>query len=490
MNEAILYTPLLPEILAGTGGLLIVLLIPFLRSRKSLGQILFPVLTLLFLVSAMLVLFTLSWNLPQALMKDQVFSGDSFSGSFRFILLLISILVTLTAGPFLEREEIHHGEFYALILFSYLGSALLVGSQELLTVFLGLEIISIGGYILIGLKRRDLRANEAAWKYFLLGSVSSAFFLYGVAMIFGASGSTRYREIFRLMESSSGPAPTLILNCGLALFLVGLAFKLALVPFHSWVADVYEGAPSLITGFLATGPKVAALAALMRFMNFHFPRLPFHWGHFAVWMAIAGMTLGNVAAISQQNMKRMLAYSSIAHTGYMVMALFIDNESADSALFIYLLAYALMNLGAFLVLALISGKGDFGVSLHDLTGLAERHPLPAAALSLFLLSLIGIPLTGGFTAKFYLFGSAVKNGLTGLVIIAVLNSAVSAYYYLRPVVYMYMKPCPEDLQGREPQSIPLGYMAALGVIAMGLVWLGVAPSFWLEFAEKVTLALK
>ena len=490
MNEIVLYTPLLPEILAGAGGLLIVVLVPFLRARKSWGRILFPALTLLFLISATLVLFTLSWNLPQGLMKDQVFSGDSFSGSFRFILLLISILVTLTAGSFLEREEIHHGEFYALILFTYLGAALMVGGQELLTVFLGLEIVSIGGYILIGLKRRDLRANEAAWKYFLLGSVSSAFFLYGVAMIFGASGSTRYREIFRLMESPSGHAPTLILNCGLALFLVGMAFKLAMVPFHSWAPDVYEGAPSLITGFLATGPKVAALAALMRFLNFHFPRLPFHWGHFAVWMAITGMTLGNVAAISQQNLKRMLAYSSIAHTGYMVIALFLDNESADSALFIYLLAYVLMNLGAFLVLALISGKGDSGVSLHDLTGLAEKHPLLAAAFSLFLLSLIGIPLTGGFTAKFYLFGSAVKNGLTGLVIIAVLNSAVSAYYYLRPVVYMYMKPFPEDHWEKEPLHIPSGYILALGMIVIGLLWLGVAPAFWLGFAEKVTLALK
>jgi NADH-quinone oxidoreductase subunit N len=490
MNESIQYQALLPEILAGAGGLLIVLLTPFLRTRKKWGPVLIPGITLVAFLGAALALFTVSWGLPQSLMKELPFSGDTFSTSFRFLLLLISILITLAARPFLEREEIYHGEFYALLLFTYLGMALLSGSQDLVSTFLGLEILSIGCYILLGLKRQDLRSNEAAWKYFLLGSISSAFFLYGAAMIFGATGSTRYADLFTLAGTPAGKPMALLLNCGLALLFVGLAFKLALVPFHSWAADVYEGAPSLIAGFFSTGPKVAAMAALMRFFNFHFPRMHYSGSHFAGWIAIASMTLGNLAAISQQNLKRMLAYSSIAHAGYMIMAIFLDNETADTTLFIYLLAYSLMNLGAFLILSLLSGKGDLEVSLHDLGGLAERRPGLAAVLSLFLLSLTGIPLTGGFTAKFYLFGSALKNGLTGLVVIAVLNSAVSAYYYLRPIVYMYMKPLPDSHASREQAAVPVGYGIAICIAVAGTLWLGIAPSFWLAFAEKVNLALK
>lgn len=484
MIDAGTYTVLLPEILTGAGGLLLTLLAPWGRASDRRRQNLCTAIAVLVLSGALLALFFTGWNSEIQRQGPSMFAADGFSRLFRALFLLVALLTVLSSRTFLLAEGLRSAEFHALILFSYLGMALMAGSRDLLLTFLGLEIVSVGSYILLGLRRSDLRSHEAAWKYFLLGSASSAIFLYGIAMIYGAVGSTAYQEVYSHLVLSFH-SPLSLMNGGLTLFFIGLAFKLALVPFHAWTADVYEGSPTLIAGFLSTGPKAAAMAALLRFF-FLYTIPQFHWNHFLVWIAVMSMVLGNLAAFPQRNLKRMLAYSSIAHGGYMLLAFFLDQATALSCLFLYLTAYVLMNLGAFLVLSQLSGPGDYGTSLSDLSGLSERHPLLTAVFSLFLLSLIGFPLTGGFTAKLYLFGSIVKQGMIGLVILAVLNSAASAYYYLRPLVYLYMRPATE---GRERTDVRLSVetVVAIGIAAIGTVWLGIAPSLWLKVAERISL---
>jgi len=384
-----------------------------------------------------------------------------------------------------DVESLSRGEYYALLLFACAGMSLMAASDDLLLTFLALEILSISTYVLAGFKRNEAHSNESALKYFLLGSFATAFLLYGIALVYGSSGSTNYQSIRTVIHLQGSAQITAV--AGLVLLLVGFGFKAALVPFHAWAPDVYEGAPTTVTAFMTVGPKAAAFAALARVLAEAFPSLAGDWT-FLLWaVSILTMTLGNVVAVQQTNIKRMLAYSAIAHAGYILIGLVANTRSGYGAVLFYLVIYAVMNLGALTIVLSLSRLGDKSVNLDDYAGLGQRAPFAAAALSVFLISLAGIPLTGGFIGKFYLFSSALPHYL-GLVIIAVLNSVISVYYYFRVMVFMYMR---EPLQGEpEPEPINHPVLAIIAICVVGVFWLGIQPSGLLHLASNSVLTLK
>jgi NADH-quinone oxidoreductase subunit N len=346
---------------------------------------------------------------------------------------------------------------------------------ELVLIFIALEISSISTYILAGFRRRAAISSESSVKYFLLGSFATAFFLYGVALMFGATGSTSIAVIGNELRLGGIP---ILAYVGFALMFVGLGFKVAAAPFHVWTPDVYEGAPAPVVGFMSTAPKAAVFAVLLRIM-FETDAPGRVW---LIWVVAAlSMTLGNIGALVQDNVKRLLAYSSIAHAGYLLVAFAaLPNNGIPAAMF-YTASYAAMNVGAFAVISHIGGEGERYVTLEDYEGLGRRSPLLAATLTIFLLSLIGIPITGGFFAKFYVFSAALQANLVGLVIIGVLNSAVASYYYLRLMVVMYMREAREDV----PVSpVPLGLGAALAISLAATIYLGVLPGQVLDYAAR------
>jgi NADH-quinone oxidoreductase subunit N len=404
---------------------------------------------------------------------------DTFSVFFHFLVIAIAAVVILSSFEYMAVQRIRAGEYYALILFSVVGMALMSSAVELVLIFIALEISSISTYILAGFRRREASSSESSLKYFLLGSFATAFFLYGVAMIFGATGSTNIASISQKLQA--GPVEVLV-YVAMALMFVGLGFKVAAAPFHIWTPDVYEGAPAPIVGFMSTAPKAAAFAVLLRVVfTINAP------GRFwLLWLAAAlSMTLGNVGALVQNNIKRLLAYSSIAHAGYLLVAFVItspDNSVAGiSAAMFYTAAYAAMNVGAFAVVSHFAAAGERYVTLEDYEGLGRTSPLLAATLTIFLLSLIGIPMTGGFFAKFYVFSAAAKGNLIWLLLIGVVNSAVGAYYYLRIIVVMYMR------ESRKPISVapvPLGLGAALAISVVATLYLGILPNRILEYTQR------
>src|SRR5690349_17220420 len=375
---------------------------------------------------------------------------DSFSIFFHFLVTAITAVVILSSYEYMQVQQIRAGEYYGLILFGLVGMCLMSSAVELVLIFIALEISSISTYILAGFRRREAASSESSLKYFLLGSFATAFFLYGVALMFGATGSTNIDVISQAVQS---PQISLLAYVAVALMFIGLGFKVASAPFHIWTPDVYEGAPAPIVGFMSTGPKAAAFAVLLRVMFEANPPGRF-W---LLWVSAAlSMTLGNIGALVQNNVKRLLAYSSIAHAGYLLVAFAaLPHDGIPAAMF-YTASYAAMNLGAFAVVSHFASAGERRVALEDYAGLGRRSPILAAALSIFLLSLIGIPITGGFFAKFYVFSAALQANLVGLTIIGVLNSAVASYYYLRIIAVLYM---------REPRDeTPLAAIpASLGV---------------------------
>src|SRR5204863_7757213 len=391
---------------------------------------------------------------------------DSFSIFFHFLVTAITAVVILSSYEYMQVQQIRAGEYYGLILFGAVGMCLMSSAVELVLIFIALEISSISTYVLAGFRRRVAISSEASLKYFLLGSFATGFFLYGVALMFGATGSTSIAVIAVALRSS--PIP-LLAYAGIALMFVGLGFKVAAAPFHVWTPDVYEGAPAPVVGFMSTAPKAAGFAVLLRVM--FEVNAPGRLG--LIWVVAAlSMTLGNVGALVQQNVKRLLAYSSIAHAGYLLVAFAaLPNNGIPAALF-YTAAYAAMNVGAFAVVGHFAGAGERYVTVEDYAGLGRRSPLLAATLTIFLLSLIGIPMTGGFFAKFYVFSAALQNNLIWLVIIGVLNSAIGAYYYLRIIVAMYMREPREDT-AVAPVSFSLGSALAISVLAT--LYLGILP---------------
>ncbi|MGA7421499.1 MAG: NADH-quinone oxidoreductase subunit N [Candidatus Sulfotelmatobacter sp.] len=464
------YLRILPEIILSVFGMIVMLLEPLLDEET--GQ---RILGLIALVGTLAGLGA-TWFMAQSpgLAFWNMIKVDGFSVFFHVLVIAIAALVILSSYEYLAVQRIRAGEYYALILFGALGMALMSSAIELVLIFIALEISSISSYVLAGFRRHEAASAEASLKYFLLGSFATAFFLYGVALMFGATGSTNIDQISSTLRA--GPIP-LLAFVAVAFMFVGLGFKVAAAPFHIWTPDVYEGAPAPVVGFMSTAPKAAAFAVLLRVV-FVIDVQGLVW---VIWLAAAlSMTLGNLGALVQDNVKRLLAYSSIAHAGYLLVAFAAAPVLGISAAMFYTAAYAATNLGAFAVVSHFANAGERYVTLEDYEGLGRSSPLLAATLTIFLLSLIGIPMTGGFFAKFYVFSAAVKANLIWLTIIGVLNSGVGAYYYLRIIVMMYMR---ESRKEVPVTAIPSALGAALACCMVATIYFGVFPNRVLQFAQ-------
>ncbi|MEK6621111.1 MAG: NADH-quinone oxidoreductase subunit N, partial [Planctomycetota bacterium] len=407
-------------VLAGFG--MLVLLIDVMSARKLGEKNLLAYLSLAGIVIAAIV--SRNSTATTLFSFNDTFTIDNYALFFNILFLLSTGLVILISHNYIKREDINHGEYYALLMFSTIGMMLMASGADLLNIFIGLEVMSISIYILTGFKRSKLISNEASLKYFLLGAFATGFLLYGISLIYGTTGSIDLRQIACFIAGKGGVKDPLLLM-GMGLIIVGLGFKVASVPFHAWVPDVYEGAPTAVTAFMSVGPKAAAFAAFMRIFLTAFGSSHYEWQK-AIWiLAVLTMTVGNVVAISQTNIKRMLAYSSIAHAGYLLVALVAANNMGVSGSLFYLLAYIFMNIGAFAIVIVLSQKGDVGMNIDDYAGLGFKHPMLAIAMTLFMFSMAGIPPMAGFVGKFYIFSAAIKSGYVGLAIIGVINSVIS-----------------------------------------------------------------
>jgi len=419
--------------------------------------------------------------------------SDAFSNFFNIIFLCSAALTMLVSFRYLDREKLQHTEYYVLILFSAIGMMIMASSLDLIVLFIALELMSLAVYVLVGFRRADRRSNEAAMKYFILGSAASAVLLYGTALLYGATGSINIHEILNFVQHNpQGMTP--LFSLGAWLVLLGFLFKVASVPFHMWMPDVYEGAPTPVTGFMTTGLKAAAFAAFARvFISMGYGNglsqvLQSHI-HDIIWViAVLTMVVGNLVALTQTNLKRMLAYSSIAHSGYLLVGLLAgsQNEQGYTSVAMYLVVYSIMNLGAFIVLAILAARNDGGLNLHDFSGLSRRHPWIAFSMAVFLLSMAGIPPTAGFQAKYLLFYSAIQAHEVVLVVISVLCSAVSVYYYLRVLVYMYMR----DPVG-SPAATRVSGFSSIAVAAMVALTLqiGILPAKMMSAAKRAVTSL-
>jgi NADH-quinone oxidoreductase subunit N len=468
----------LPVVVLSAFGIAIMVLEPFLgpKARSGLGWLAF-VGTL----AAGISIIPMHGHLGQ--WYSNLWIVDDYSTFFHVLFIFIAAMTILISIDYLRRENMNHAEYYALLLFATAGMLVMAGSNELMMIFIGLEILSIATYVMAGFRRKDLRSNEAALKYFLLGSFASAFFLYGVALIFGATGSTNLISIAATLSVLENLPLGLVLLSA-ALILMALCFKVAVAPFHIWAPDVYEGAPTPITGFMSVGPKAAGFAVLFRIFLTAFPVIQERWTEVMWVVAALTMILGNVIAIVQPNIKRMLAYSSIAHAGYIAVAFAANSSRAGSAALFYVLAYAAMNLGAFAIVTVLGRSEDSKVKLSDYAGLASKRPVLAALLSLFLLSLAGVPGTAGFAGKFFIFRSAVESDLISLAVIGVLTTVVSFYYYLYVIVQMYMHDPTENFAD---VRVTPGLVAALLVAAVGTLYLGILPGRVLEWTATSAL---
>ncbi len=422
--------------------------------------------------------------------KIEAFSGmiemDAFGAFFTVVILVALLLTLMMSRSYNEWEGIQKGEYYFLLLVSAVGMIIMAKGTDLMTIFLGLEILSIPIYVLVGFDRKRMSAIEGALKYFLLGAFATGFLLYGMALIYAGTGTTNLYAIKDAISGGNGAGNVMFLF-GTALLFVGFGFKVSLVPFHMWTPDAYQGAPTTVTAFMSAGPKAAAFGAVIKVLYITLPEMyPYLWK--GLWVvSVLTMTVGNVTALVQDNVKRMLAYSSIAHAGYILVGLVSgDNLGAQAAMF-YLLAYAFMNIGAFAVAIVISQREDEGYDIEHYRGMGFRYPVLGALMTLFLISLGGIPPTAGFVGKFYLFSAAVKSGYIWLAVIGVLNSAASIYYYLRIVVYMYMlKPGTEEMPVRH---VGFAISIALAIAAIGVVNFGLFPKLLLDFAEASVLSI-
>jgi NADH-quinone oxidoreductase subunit N len=465
----------LPELIWCVFGALLMLLQPFVRSRTALAT-----------VAALGAIFGVLGNFYNVHNPGASFSGlvatDPFSVFFHHLIGFVSLLVILAADSYLDRERLEPAEFYALILFATAGMGVLASAQELLTAFIGLEMSSISSYILAGYRRDVLKSGESAMKYFLLGSFATAFFLYGIALVYGVTGTT---NLVKMAGTGAGiDASSNLLKLGLALILIGLGFKVAAAPFQIWTPDVYEGAPTPVTALFTAGPKAGAFALLLRI----FADVPAatHFWFWAFWiLAVLTMFAGNLGALLQNNVKRLLAYSSIAHAGYILVAFAAVTNLAGSdsgagqayaAVLFYLLSYALVKVGAFTIVSQLGGAGEKHLTIDDYAGLGERQPVVAAMLTLFLLSLLGLPVTAGFLGKFYIFKAAVDSGLIWLAVLMTINSVIGAYYYVRLIVVMYMREPSAETAVVPVSRFPLGVSFVIAVTALGAIYFGVFPN--------------
>lgn len=420
----------------------------------------------------------MSWNNPQAGFAGSVVL-DNFATFFSMICIIAAALTILMSDEYLKREGYPVGEYYPLILFTTAGAMWMASGTDLMTIFLGLEVLSVSLYVLAGFFRRQTRSNEAGLKYFFLGAFSTGFLLYGVALIYGVTGTTKVAGIAEFVKTMPDATSNVMFLAGAGLLITGFLFKVAAAPFHMWTPDVYQGAPTPITAFMSAGPKAAAFAAFMRVTIVSLDSIQAELITVFWVLAVLTMTVGNFIALSQKDVKRMLAYSSIAHAGYALIGMVAWNEVGWSGIMFYLLVYTFMNIGAFAVLVLVGKKGEDNLTLDGLAGMGYKRPLMGVALCIFLFSLMGMPPTAGFAAKFYVFAGAIKAGYIWLAIIGVLNSAVSLYYYLRVMVCMYFKDPEEDFSW---VTMNVATTVSIVISLAAVLLLGVLPGPFMEMA--------
>ena len=476
-------TAIMPEVMLAITGVIVMLFDSFVPKQRYITGI----ISLIGIVFSAILLGLMWSDAPYVSAWSGMIAHDSLRISFSFVFLLVTAMTILISSVWTEREDVPVGEYHCLLLFATVGMMFMASGNDLVVIFLGLETSSIATYVMAGLRKSDLRSNESSMKYFILGSFASAFLLYGMALVYGATGSTNITEIAVRVADPNFPALLLV---GGAMMIIGFGFKVATVPFHVWTPDVYEGAPTPVTAFMAAGPKSAAFASFVRMFVLGFPLvagaqassyLHESWINALTIMAMLTMTVGNIAAIVQNNVKRMLAYSSIAHAGYALvgfigagMATTVEKrDAAIASVAFYMLTYAITNLGAFAIVTLLAQKNDRRTEFEDYNGIGFKTPVLAFGLSLFMLSLLGLPLTAGFMGKVLVFRPALEAGnamLTLLVIVAVVNTAISAYYYLRLIVVMFFR---ERTDEWFAPRIPTALAAVLVITILGVFYFGI-----------------
>ncbi|RJP28482.1 MAG: NADH-quinone oxidoreductase subunit N [Candidatus Omnitrophota bacterium] len=471
-----------PELILCTAAIVILLVDLYVKNVERIN------ITLLALIGIVLAFFSAGTLYGASeLAFSWLIIRDDMSVVIDQIFLIGAALIVLMSHHYSERYHFPYGEYIVLLLFSTLGMLIISASADLITLFLGVELVSITLFVLTGFEKKSLLSGEASLKYLLLGAFSSAFMVYGIAFIFGMCRTTNLISIGSLLSEDFIGSPLLIL--GFALLLVGLGFKIALAPFHMWAPDVYQGAPTPITAWIAAGSKLAGFIALVRV--FSLPDISFHplartWVEGIWWLSLLTMIIGNAGALVQKDIKRMLAYSSIAHGGYLSMAFVSHNDVGLQALLFYLAAYLFMTIGAFAVVIAAGRHGEERRRISDFAGLAKRRPFLAAMMSLFLLSLAGMPPTAGFIGKVWLFGSAIQAQYYGLAIVGILTTLFSFYYYLRVIVYMYMRDEEKEFEA-EPLSVSL--TLALSLSALGVLILGVFPNTLMKVITNSVIVL-
>lgn len=477
---------LAPEVVLCVFGIIVMIADPFVAAARK------RVLGWVALVGAVLALVSVhvANRFPGSAYSDLI-RVDSFSIFVHVVVLVAVVLAILGSFDYLDQENIQRGEYYALVLFAAAGMGILAGANELVTAFVGLEISSIAGYVLVGFRRRSPASNEASLKYFLLGSFATAFFLYGIAMVYGVTGTTRIDAVQTALEqlvTTDGRMPGLAI-LGLGLIFVGLGFKVVVSPFQVYAPDVYEGAPTPVTALLASAPKAATFALMIRIFYVSFRSAQGYWFWVICVCAVLTMCIGNFAALVQTNVKRMLAYSSIAHAGYILVAFAASTVLGVAAVLFYLAAYIFMKVGAFLIVTHLGQQDEKRLSIQDYSGLASKQPVVAACFSLFLLSLLGLPATGGFLGKFFAFQAALlvgRRALALLVVIAAINSVIGAYYYLRVIITMYFQAPHRDYA---PTPVAPAVGIALFIAAAGTLYLGILPARVWDLAQAAAQSL-
>ena len=484
---------LMPYLILLAGSILSLLLgtVHFSTGKNSKAPV--------FLFSSFVLVAAIVWNcMHWTHVPMQLFNGtmaiDYFSSMFNVLLCGATLLVLFGSYRYLDKDHIHYSEFYALIMIATLGMMLLASAIDLLSIFVSLELMSLAVYVLVGMRRKDRSSNEASVKYFVMGGVAAALYLYGTALTYGALNTTKLAHISMILSKEGTQVLTNpILIVGITLILVGFLFKVAVVPFHMWTPDVYEGSPTLITGYMASALKAAVFAAFIRVsvvvfgdQGVHHLGSLQHVAHQLVWwLCLATMLVGNIVALMQNNIKRILAYSAIAHTGYLLLGMLAGPSVGYSSIILYLITYVVTSLGAFGLLGVFSGSYDQSLTVEKLTGIAYKHPLSAAAFSIFLLSLGGLPPTAGFVGKYFMFSAALESGETLLVLLALITSVLSIYYYFRIVVFMYMKEN-TAVSSYEKHSSRIAYLA-IAVCVLLTLHFGFFPGQIIHMVKKAAI---
>jgi len=466
-------SPIIPELTMVAIALIILLLDLLVRRKEILAAVSIGGVAL---VAAMLI------N-GHGTTFSGMFISDGYSSFFKIIFFINVILSVLISVRYIAIEKVNYGEYYSLIMFSTSGMMLMASAGDLIVLYLGLELMALSTYVLAGFIRHNIKSNEAALKYLLLGAFSSGFLLYGISLIYGLTRTTNLTDI-AIFISTTGLTGNPALLLSVMFFVVAFGFKIAAVPFHMWAPDVYEGAPTSITAFMSVGPKAAGFAVLGRVFMLAFASVSVDWSTILIPVSILTMALGNIVALSQTNIKRMLAYSSIAHAGYALLGIIAANNEGLASMMNYMMIYAFMNIGAFAVIIMLRTEGFRGEDITDYEGLSRTHPMASALMLIFMFSLTGIPPTAGFIGKLYLFMSAIHAGYTWLVVIAVIFSAISAFFYLRIVMYMYMREPKEAVALTTTKTVGI----ALGITVVAVLAIGVFPSFLIEFAREAIAA--